>query len=866
MAFPTWLLLWLAAAALAQKSEPEPAKAAATPEPAARRTELNLLGRTDTQSGESRRNENVQFNLIDNNALKELNIRLGITATLFDEFRGDRGYFGTEFGNKPTSGFHLTHAKSSPWHGTAFWSGGNSVFNARSFFQVGSLKPAQENQYGISGTLRIWRGAFLSLDGSRQHLRGYVNGNVLVPKLEERLPLTTDPARRAVIERFLRAFPAELPNRTDINERALNRNAPQAIDDDALTARLDQAFNAISSLSLRYTYTAQYVSAFQLVAGQNPDTTTRAHSAVATYTHTFSSSTMGQASAAFERVGSLLVPEPNAVGPQVNFSNVIATLGPGSSIPIDRAQNRFRGAASLARSRGTHNAYFGGELGRRQVNGFEASSHRGNLYFRNDFGRDALTNFLLGEPSRFSGATGNIHRGFRAWEALLYAGDSWRALPSLTVSYSLRYELATRPVEVDNLNSIPYDSDRNNLAPRLGLAWRLKGAAGVLRAAYGLHYGEIFPVTYQQVRYNPPLNRKFELLVPDLFTPFRALALPPSSDNRATQIELDPELTTPYAHQYNFIWEPRLGTLRLQLGYAGSRAVKLLMLWYTNRARPVQGIPQITATINDRRPDLRYFDLRRIVNASRGYFDAARATLILPRWKGLTLESSYWISKAIDLGGAYTNTGTGDDGRQAQAQSEFDVAADLKGPSPFDQRHAWLTRASWSTPRLAARLGRLARWWGQWDASAVLLLKTGTPFSVITGSDAPGYGNVDGDQGDRPHLVDPSVLGRTINHPDTSRARLPAAAFRFMLPTEPRGNLGSGTFRKDGIANVNAALARSFSIGGDRKLLLRAESINLLNTPQFAEPWRELSSPSFGAITNTLNDGRAFRLQLRVTF
>ena len=32
------------------------------------RTALNLLGRTDTDSGESRRNENVQFDPIDNNA------------------------------------------------------------------------------------------------------------------------------------------------------------------------------------------------------------------------------------------------------------------------------------------------------------------------------------------------------------------------------------------------------------------------------------------------------------------------------------------------------------------------------------------------------------------------------------------------------------------------------------------------------------------------------------------------------------------------------------------------------------------------------------------------------------------------------
>jgi hypothetical protein len=137
---------------------------------------------------------------------------------------------------------------------------------------------------------------------------------------------------------------------------------------------------------------------------------------------------------------------------------------------------------------------------------------------------------------------------------------------------------------------------------------------------------------------------------------------------------------------------------------------------------------------------------------------------------------------------------------------------------------------------------------------------------VITGSDGPGYGNVDGDNGDRPHILDPSILGRTVNHPDTSRAALPANAFAFLQPFETRGNLGMNTFRKDGIANVNAAVSRTVLLGGDRRLLIRAESMNVLNTPQFAEPWRELASPSFGFITNTLNDGRSFRFLLRFSF
>jgi predicted phage tail protein len=78
--------------------------------------------------------------------------------------------------------------------------------------------------------------------------------------------------------------------------------------------------------------------------------------------------------------------------------------------------------------------------------------------------------------------------------------------------------------------------------------------------------------------------------------------------------------------------------------------------------------------------------------------------------------------------------------------------------------------------------------------------------------------------------------------------------------------LGNNTFRKAGIANVNASVGRSFVMGGDKRLVARAESVNVFNTPQFAEPWREVSSPSFGSITNTLNEGRVVRFLVRVEF
>ncbi len=56
-----------------------------------------------------------------------------------------------------------------------------------------------------------------------------VNGNVLVPLANERQPVTTDPATRAIVQKFLDAFPDELPNRPDFDIRALNTNALNAL-------------------------------------------------------------------------------------------------------------------------------------------------------------------------------------------------------------------------------------------------------------------------------------------------------------------------------------------------------------------------------------------------------------------------------------------------------------------------------------------------------------------------------------------------------------------------------------------------------------------------------------------------------------
>ena len=837
------------------------------------RTSLNLLGQEDTKSGEARRNENVQFNLVDTNTLQELNIRLGATATIVTDFQPDRDYYGAEYGRRAPPNLHLPPARGSGVHGNLSWTHGNSVFSARSFFQVGDVQPANENRYGFRLTAPVSSRTRFTVNATQQKIRGQVNGNVLVPLPEERTPLLvdpstgerTDPETRAIVEQLLAAYPTVLPNRTDIAPRALNTNAPQRVDTDSANLRLDHDLGAMGRLGMGYVFTSQSVDAFQFVRGQNPDTEIKNHRPRVTWTRTLSPQTVTNFSIGYDRVSSLLIPEPNNFGPTVGVGRAIDNQGPSPLIPVDRAINRFRGAGQIARTVGNHSIKAGFHLGRIQLNGVEQQAIRGNTQFSNNFGNDAITNFRLGKPTRLLKTVGSFHRGFRQWSNQFYVADTWKVLPSLTLSMGLRYELVTPPQEVNEFEILPYGCDCNNFAPRFGFAYNLGNGLGTLRGAYGISYGEIYPVTYSQYRINAPNVVRLVVLQPRLVDIISGAAFANvTPGSRSTLFDIADNLVEPYSHQYSMSWEFALSrTMNLQVGYVGSRTHKVFQAWFLNRGERPDGLPVTVRTTNRRRGDARYNDVLRLHNASRAYFDAGRVAFAMRNLKGFTIDAAYWFSKSIDLGSDYTNTMNGGDARRAVSQTAYNIHSDVKSLSFFDQPHSLLMRAVYETPAGSGWSGRL---FGGWQFSTVSLVKTGTPFTVQTGSDGPGFGNVDGAMGDRPHLLDTSILGRTVGDPDTSRQILRREAFAFQRVGDLAGTLGLRTFRRGKIANVNASLSRSWSVASEKKLTFRAESVNFFNTPQFADPNTSLTSPAFGRITNTLNDGRTFRFSIVLDF
>ncbi len=838
-------------------TEAEPVDAAV-----ANRTTLNLLGAANTERGESRRNENVQITLIDNNATKELNTRIGTSATVVQEFLADRNYFTAELGNAPRSGFAVAPQNGSGIHGTLFWTHQNSIFSARSYFQVGSVQPARSNQYGLNLTTPLWKRAFLSVSLSQTKNRGQVNGNILIPLPSERTPLTSDPLARLYIERFMSAYPNVTPNRPDIADRALNTNSPQSIDTDAHSGQITQQLSSRDSISARFAFTGQHVDAFQFVKGQNPNTTTKSHNAATTWHHVLSPLTVMDVTGAYERTTTNLEAAPGSVGP-ISVQGLTG-LGPPFDSPRWRVQNRYRTSASAQRKQGSHTVSMGFAATRLQYNSDEPEVSRGLYQFNPDFGRDGITNLRMGTPSRYFQSIGTAYRAMRNWDMQAYIGDHWQATRNLTVSAALRWEPITKPYDAIGLAKVPFGSDWNNFAPSTGVAYRLPGRWGVLRAAGGVMFGQIFPVTFGIDRYNKPYNSRIISQAPILGDPLLGIDTNPANV-RSSRFLLSPEIATPYSYQYNFSWEADLSrNWHLTLGYAGSRAHKLFYNFLLNRAVPIPGIPFTTATVSDRRPDPTAFEVLDIHNGSRAFYDAAIATISTPRWNGLSLTGSYWLSKAIDLGTDYTFTGIGNGSREAAGQSGVNARKDQKALSDFDQPHAGLVQLAYDTGRGGSGLWNSIK--RNWTAASVVLVKSGTPFTIVSGSDGPGFGNVDGLQGDRPTILDPSILGRSIGDPDTSTELLPRSSFRFMnAPLEMQGTLGRNVFRKGKIANVNASVQRTFAIQ-DWQLTFRAESVNFFNTPQFAGPGDNLASPNFAQITNTLNDGRTFRFTMRLGF
>jgi hypothetical protein len=185
----------------------------------------------------------------------------------------------------------------------------------------------------------------------------------------------------------------------------------------------------------------------------------------------------------------------------------------------------------------------------------------------------SLADYEAGRPYAFTArqGLGRLDYGIARWAAFLQ--DEWRARRTLSVSAGVRYEASD------------IMSDRTNVAPRIGIAWRAGGAT-VVRAGAGLFFDFLGEGTWRDtLRLNGTALR--EVLVRDPAFPFsEELApalLPP------TVVRLDRALAVPH------IWESSVSAENrgVTVGWRQTHGRRLFRSVDRNSMRADQSVGQL---------------------------------------------------------------------------------------------------------------------------------------------------------------------------------------------------------------------------------------------------------------------------------
>src|SRR5262249_27830066 len=212
---------------------------------------------------------------------------------------------------------------------------------------------------------------------------------------------------------------------------------------------------------------------------------------------------------------------------------------------------------------------------------------------------NALANLLLGLPLVTGGARLDNPQRLGAESYNFFVNDSIRIKPRLTLSAGLRYEYNSPPVDADDranlydpatgrlvqvgTNGIPragYQSDKNNFAPRVALAWALgKESATVIRAGYGIYYDQSPLAPGEGLYFNAPFyDFRFYFQSDQApLTVFNPFPFNTPSQSAPSAFAFDRNLRTSYTQHWNLSVQRQLGgNLVAELAYVGSKGTKLL--------------------------------------------------------------------------------------------------------------------------------------------------------------------------------------------------------------------------------------------------------------------------------------------------
>jgi hypothetical protein len=574
--------------------------------------------------------------------------------------------------------------------------------------------------------------------------------------------------------------------------------------------------------------------------------------------------------------------------PGISFNTFSGFNGPVPSRELDQTYSL---SDTVIWSRGKHNWRFGGDY-RRISQGFRSARNAEGSFVFTGFataeylpgstqavsgtGSD-FADFLLGLPQQTTLQSGTNSYEFRANSFDVYAQDDWRIFSSLSVNLGLRYEYNGPFTETDNrianlavsfnpasvtafqvlagqagtnAGTFPaslVQPDRNNFAPRLGLAWRLKKQT-VVRAGYGINYNLAqYGAFILNFAFQPPFAIADTNVSP--YGSFLTLenGFPSNAQTTVTNnYALDPNYRLGQVQIWNVDIQRQLpGNVQLNVGYNGAKGTHL----DTERAL----VPSCVAT-DSCQSSLGEASAPFIYESSEGnsILHAASVRVRKRMSKGLGLSASYVFSKSIDDASSIGGGGT------VVAQNAFDLPAE-RGLSSFDQQHKftgnWIYDLPFGDGRRFLTKGSISHVLGGWQWSGDFTIGSGFYFTPrVLGATADIVRGVSGS------LRANAVAGQTVwlSNPTTAEW-FNTSAFCAPSPTcagasgSTYGDAGRNIILGPAQFTFNMSLNKTITLRETRALELRLQGNNIFNTPYFSSINTTVNSLTFGQVTGVGN-------------
>lgn len=141
---------------------------------------------------------------------------------------------------------------------------------------------------------------------------------------------------------------------------------------------------------------------------------------------------------------------------------------------------------------GTHTFQFGGDLHYDQINERNYDDANGAYVFNGSETGYDFADFLIGAPNNFTQASQQLLDSRDKYFGV-YAQDSWRARPTLTINYGLRYEIMTPWYDTQNKLETVIAGEQSQVFPTAPTGLVVPGDPGVPRTLAPIQYHNFAP-------------------------------------------------------------------------------------------------------------------------------------------------------------------------------------------------------------------------------------------------------------------------------------------------------------------------------------------------------------------------------------